>query len=93
MTNGVASNSSVKTPEQLVGQILATDGNVTLAGLAVNQLGRVSATTSINKNGSIYLQADAGGTISQSGAAGVSGTLRRGTPADGSPSARTATPR
>ena len=57
VTNGTASNSSATTPEQLVGQILASDGNVTLAGLAVNQLGRVSATTSINENGSIYLQA------------------------------------
>jgi filamentous hemagglutinin len=73
VTNGRASNSAVKTPEQLVGQILASDGNVTLAGLAVNQLGRVSATTSINENGSIYLEADANGTISGSGSAGVTG--------------------
>ncbi len=85
VTNGAASNSAVKSPEQLVGQILATDGNVTLAGLAVNQLGRVSATTSINENGSIYLQAVDHGTIGPSGAAGVSGTLSQtnGTPQDG----------
>ena len=73
VTNGSASNSSATTPEQLVGQILASDGNVTLAGLAVNQLGRVSATTSINENGSIYLQAGDHGTITGSGATGVSG--------------------
>jgi filamentous hemagglutinin len=79
VTNGTASNSSVKTPEQLVGQILASDGNVTLAGLAVNQLGRVSATTSINENGSIYLQAGAQGSMRPSGATGVSGQLLSGT--------------
>lgn len=79
VTNGAAANSTVKTPEQLVGQILAADGNVTLAGLAVNQLGRVSATTSINENGSIYLEAGANGTITPSGATGVSGTLNPGT--------------
>src|SRR5262249_40813886 len=39
------------------GQIIATEGNVTLAGLAVNQLGRVSATTTVRSNGSIRLQA------------------------------------
>ena len=79
VTNGTASNGAAKTPEQLVGQILASDGNVTLAGLAVNQLGRVSATTSINENGSIYLQAGGGGNITPSGATGVSGKLQPGT--------------
>jgi filamentous hemagglutinin family protein len=75
VTNGIAGNAAAKSPEQLVGQILANDGNVTLAGLAVNQLGRVSATTSINENGSIYLQAADHGSITQSGAAGVSGGI------------------
>ncbi len=79
VTNGNASNSTAATPEQLVGQILASDGNVTLAGLAVNQLGRVSATTSINQNGSIYLQAGDHGSIGASGATGVSGTIQPGT--------------
>ena len=79
VTNGNASNATVATPEQLVGQILASDGNVTLAGLAVNQLGRVSATTSINQNGSIYLQAGDHGSIGPSGATGVSGTIQPGT--------------
>ncbi|MDE2306032.1 MAG: filamentous hemagglutinin family protein [Gammaproteobacteria bacterium] len=63
VTNGLAANSSATSADQLVGQISATDGNVTLAGLAVNQLGRVSATTSINENGSIRLQAGDGGTV------------------------------
>jgi filamentous hemagglutinin len=48
------------TAEQLyarVGQIVAERGNVTLAALAVNQRGLVRATTSVDLNGSIYLQA------------------------------------
>ena len=76
VTNGTSGNSTAATPEQLVGQILAADGNVTLAGLAVNQFGRVSATASINENGSIRLQAGDHGAIAQSGSAGVSGTLQ-----------------
>lgn len=40
-----------------VGDILARQGNVTLAGFAVNQGGRVTATTSVNVNGSIRLLA------------------------------------
>jgi filamentous hemagglutinin len=79
VTNGIAGNSVVTSPEQLVGQIIAERGNVTLAGLAVNQLGRVSATTSINENGSIRLQAGDHGTISGSGRTGISGTLQDGT--------------
>jgi filamentous hemagglutinin family protein len=79
VTNGTAGNSSVTSPEQLVGQIVAADGNVTLAGLAVNQLGRVSATTSINENGTIRLQAGDHGSISASGVSGVSGTPQAGT--------------
>jgi filamentous hemagglutinin len=79
VTNGQAGNSAVTSPEQLVGQIIAARGNVTLAGLAVNQLGRVSATTSINENGSIRLQAGDHGTISASGVTGTSGTPQDGT--------------
>lgn len=37
------------------GDIAVRQGNVTLAGFAVNQKGRVSATTSVNVNGSIRL--------------------------------------
>ncbi|MBC7995271.1 MAG: filamentous hemagglutinin family protein [Rhizobacter sp.] len=39
------------------GNITADRGNVTLAALAVNQEGRVSATTALQANGSIYLKA------------------------------------
>ncbi len=39
------------------GTISAPRGNVTLAGLVVNQSGVVSATTSVSENGSIYLEA------------------------------------
>lgn len=79
VTNGTASNSTVASPEQLVGQIIAERGNVTLAGLAVNQLGRVTATTSINENGTIRLQAGDHGSINASNAPGVSGTPQDGT--------------
>ena len=40
-----------------LGTIIAERGNVTLAGIAVNQNGRVKATTSVNLNGSVKLQA------------------------------------
>jgi len=60
VTNGAAGNAAARSPAQLVGQIIADEGNVTLAGLAVNQLGRVSATTSVRENGSIVLQARSG---------------------------------
>ena len=39
------------------GQISAARGNITLAGLIVNQEGMLSATTSVSANGSIYLVA------------------------------------
>jgi filamentous hemagglutinin len=40
-----------------LGQIIAERGNITLAGIAVNQAGRVKATTSVTANGSIKLLA------------------------------------
>lgn len=40
-----------------LGNIIAERGNITLAGIAVNQDGRVKATTSVTANGSIKLQA------------------------------------
>ncbi|WP_081616775.1 filamentous haemagglutinin family protein [Thiobacillus thioparus] len=40
-----------------LGQLIAERGNVTLAGLAVNQKGRITATTSVSTNGSVYLKA------------------------------------
>jgi filamentous hemagglutinin family protein len=39
------------------GSLTANLGNISVVGLAVNQLGRVSATTSVTQNGSIYLLA------------------------------------
>ena len=57
VTNGSASNASVTDPSQLIGQIAAQHGNVTLMGLAVNQLGRISANTSVEENGTILLVA------------------------------------
>jgi filamentous hemagglutinin len=39
------------------GEITAARGNITLAGLVVNQEGTLSATTSVSANGSIYLLA------------------------------------
>lgn len=47
-TSGVASNS---------GTISAEHGNITIAGLTVNQLGVVHATTAVNFNGSVFLTA------------------------------------
>ncbi|WP_367155891.1 filamentous haemagglutinin family protein [Methylomonas sp. HYX-M1] len=40
-----------------VGSVLAKEGNITLAGYAVNQSGRLTATTSVDVNGSIRLLA------------------------------------
>jgi filamentous hemagglutinin family protein len=42
---------------QLSGAISSPRGNVTMVGLAVNQDGRISATTSVSANGSIWLEA------------------------------------
>jgi filamentous hemagglutinin len=54
---GTVTNTGASSAATGLGQILADTGNVTLAGLAVNQDGRVSATTSVRSNGSIRLQA------------------------------------
>lgn len=48
LANSTASNQ---------GTITAERGNITLAGLLVNQSGRLTATTSVNANGSIHLSA------------------------------------
>jgi filamentous hemagglutinin family protein len=39
------------------GTIAVPRGNATLVGMAVNQMGRISATTSVSENGSIFLRA------------------------------------
>lgn len=83
VTNGNAADAA-KSAGELVGQITANRGNVTLAGLAVNQLGRISATTSVNENGSIRLQARDHGSVDNNGnpTAGLGGTLTVGAHSD-----------
>jgi filamentous hemagglutinin len=62
---GVATNAAASSPGGTdYGQISATDGNVTMVGLMVNQLGRISATTAVQANGSIILKAEDGGSAS-----------------------------
>lgn len=41
-----------------IGDVLAKQGNITLQGFVVNQEGRLTATTSVNENGSIRLLAE-----------------------------------
>ncbi|MEC5217714.1 filamentous hemagglutinin [Actimicrobium sp. GrIS 1.19] len=63
------------------GMINVERGNATLVGLAVNQLGNVSATTSLNLNGSIYLRARDGadkGAVTDNATATHGGTLTLG---------------
>ena len=55
---------------EVSGVISADRGNVSLVGLAVNQLGRVSATTSVAANGSIRLVAGDNATFVTTDAAG-----------------------
>ncbi|MGZ8244218.1 filamentous haemagglutinin family protein [Methylomagnum sp.] len=50
-----------------VGKILAERGNATLMGFAVNQDGRVTATTSVRANGSVRLLAREGGSVRREG--------------------------
>ncbi|MBY0579193.1 MAG: filamentous hemagglutinin family protein [Burkholderiales bacterium] len=54
--NGQVKNNAAGTVTN-AGSILSQRGNVTLVGYAVNQQGMVSATTSVNQNGSIKLLA------------------------------------
>jgi filamentous hemagglutinin family protein len=54
LASGTVSNQRLS---DAVGQILTARGNTTLAAFSVNQEGRISATTSVNANGSIYLLA------------------------------------
>jgi len=55
---------------QLNGFLSAPRGNVTMVGLAVNQDGRISATTSVSANGSIRLEAAGGASNGIAGAVG-----------------------
>lgn len=62
------------------GSVLTQLGNITLVGLAVNQSGRLTATTSVTKGGSISLQArDTVGVQVQSGGRHVPLATRTGT--------------
>jgi len=62
ITNGSDENAG-RTPDELIGRIRAERGNVSLAALAVNQLGHISATTTVRRNGSIRLVARQGVTV------------------------------
>ena len=55
--NGTATN-------QLGGLLSSPRGNITMVGMAVNQEGRISATTSVSANGSIRLEAAGAATTS-----------------------------
>ena len=76
-SGGTATNSAS-------GQIAANLGDVTMVGLIVNQMGRVSATTSVEENGSVYLLAQDGGAVANVSTSGVTlsasngGTLNLG---------------
>jgi filamentous hemagglutinin len=56
---------------QLAGQLNADRGNISLIGLAVNQDGRISATTSVSANGSVRLEAADSVTFSPAGPGGA----------------------
>ncbi len=80
-----------KSWNQLTGEIATAQGNTTLVGLAVNQDGRISATTSVRANGSIRLLAR--DTVSVSGGASpVIATARAGSVALGTGSTVEITP-
>lgn len=60
--NAAASKAGADAYDQLgsatnVGSITANKGNITMVGLGVNQMGRATATSAYNFNGSIYLRA------------------------------------
>ena len=59
VNGGGVSGTGTNSPNAVTnaGQITAARGNITLAGLVVNQEGMLSATTSVSANGSIYLLA------------------------------------
>jgi filamentous hemagglutinin family protein len=61
------------------GVISASNGNVSMVGLFVNQLGRVSATTSVRENGSVFLLAQDGAQPVQSGSGFSLATTNNGT--------------
>lgn len=56
-TGAPVAGSTVDGRVENLGRVLADRGNATLAGFAINQSGRVSATTTVTLNGSVFLQA------------------------------------
>lgn len=60
------------------GQIITERGNTTLLGLAVNQTGRITATTSVSANGSIRLLARDQGFVQSGGGSKVLGATHTG---------------
>ena len=77
-------NQGGKAWNQLLGQISADRGNISLIGALVNQDGRLSATTSVSANGSVRLEAGDTVNVTTSGASPVisatkGGTLQLGT--------------
>jgi len=77
-----------------LGQIVAERGNITMMGLAVNQSGILTATTSVRANGTIYLQANnnvtaASGTVTGDNEGMV--TLAKGSVTQVNPDASTET--
>lgn len=62
-----------------LGKMVAARGNVTLAGFAVNQNGLVSATTSVDLNGSIVLKAAEGATVDIDAGTGAAHLYARST--------------
>ena len=65
-SGGTATNAAT-------GTVVAARGNVTVAGLAVNQAGRVRATTTVSRNGSIHLLAR--DTVTQPDASDIQSTV------------------
>ena len=64
---------------EAVGEIITRRGNTTLAALAVNQEGRISATTTVSANGSIYLIARDTTSVATPGATAIGTATRSGT--------------
>jgi filamentous hemagglutinin len=60
---------------QLNGELSAPRGNISMVGLAVNQDGRISATTTVAANGSVRLEAADTHTVSSSQTAGAPQTI------------------
>ena len=63
-----AGDTSSSATNGATGTISTPTGNTTIVGWAVNQDGRINATTSISENGSVYLLARSGTTVTNNGA-------------------------